>query len=518
MKTLLCFIACSLLYMPCIHSQARGSIKTSQEVITIKAATGKQPDGSNPSFPFDKAFTVLVIGANTQAIRHVYVYKTKLQGGRFNLYPDKTIPNVSSIPDFEAAVYTSNDTMQLSIPPVKPSMDFNFAVVRGFTKGNLKRAYELNEAVFANNNAVANAKFRELRDSAEDQVFNLNFFNYADVAAYTVFFNTTLLTTYQALHNPGNMQYTPFITDDEANDMQRYLYDEGMVMNESFRITEINRDVYATQLYDGTRSIKFTVGSAATNAVNYAERIANLQVSEDYFKKLYDSLNTVYTATAAATVLTLRNRVHDVIETLVTNRQFFENRLVEINQAMAGNENLSEVEVLVGSTIAKDLKTLGGNLFTMDVGFTTITSLDNRGRAVFLPKPYYGLNIYFRPVDKNTRRKSFPVSYPTTGNPDYTIASVNNVWTHLCLTIGLTFGSISNTKFDYMYNNAVLLIGPGYRVGRFIKFNAGAAFLKRTSKNPLISQKTFVGGAFVSMSADIDVIQGIRDFTNYIFK
>jgi hypothetical protein len=77
---------------------------------------------------------------------------------------------------------------------------------------------------------------------------------------------------------------------------------------------------------------------------------------------------------------------------------------------------------------------------------------------------------------------------------------------------------MSNSDFGNLYNNNSLLVGPAYRFARAFKVSAGASFLNRVSKNPIISEKETIIGGYVSLSVDIDFIQGLKDVTAILFK
>ncbi len=77
---------------------------------------------------------------------------------------------------------------------------------------------------------------------------------------------------------------------------------------------------------------------------------------------------------------------------------------------------------------------------------------------------------------------------------------------------------MQNKDFDNFYNGTSLLVGPAYRFARGFKVSAGVALLKRTSKNPLISEKKVVPGAYLSASVDMDFIQSLKDIKDILFK
>ncbi len=130
-----------------------------------------------------------------------------------------------------------------------------------------------------------------------------------------------------------------------------------------------------------------------------------------------------------------------------------------------------------------------------------------------MPTPYVGLSIYFRPIDKNTRRNSF--ARKRTGHDDG-IASHYSVRQHLSLNLGFTLASVPR-DFDNFYSGHSLMIGPSYRFARAFKFSVGAAFFKRSSSNPVISEKKVVGGFYAALSVDVDFVQGVKDITKLVF-
>ena len=89
---------------------------------------------------------------------------------------------------------------------------------------------------------------------------------------------------------------------------------------------------------------------------------------------------------------------------------------------------------------------------------------------------------------------------------------------HLSLTLGVSVGSITNADFENLYNKYSLLIGPAYRFNRALKVSMGVSMLRRTSMNPVISEKGVLVGGYISLSVDIDFIQGLKDITSLFYK
>lgn len=137
----------------------------------------------------------------------------------------------------------------------------------------------------------------------------------------------------------------------------------------------------------------------------------------------------------------------------------------------------------------------------LDVGYAYI---GNFSRFV----TYSGLNIYFRPVNKN-----IPLS------------RYKNVWdivaTRASLLVGVTVGSIekANVRKGIVGNSGIIL-GTGFRLNSWFRINGGALLYYRYDGNPIMNNDRYSAKAspFISASIDIDVQQLLGALGTSIFK
>jgi hypothetical protein len=496
-----------------------------QSEVLITYNTKSQTPVGSIIIPFDKKFTLQVPGCNTQNIKKVYAYQAELSNGRVALVPSPK--STAPVQDLEfnqdptGGVFTfrtSHDTLSIEFPPLKPEQLFEVAVVRSLTGDNLTKAYALNEAIYQGDATAIGSKFQVLKKADVNNSFHIEFLGY-DQSEYQAFYNSKLSDYYQSLHSSANYITRPFLKIEQVNYLEDVLSGQHIYLADIGRVARLIQENNTDAIFYGYQPVKYDNMADPTPAEDYATRSTNIKASMDFFSALIDSLDHSYALAKDASITGIRSQLVFVEDALAANKKFIDATFKHINDAMASDINLQEGDVLITSTIVKSVQTQGGNHFTMEFGLANIAAFNIENKLVYLPRPFYGINYYFRPIDKNTRKKDFPHRYPRKpGGPDYDIATERSFWQNFSVTVGLTFGAMTNTQFDNFFNNGILLAGGAYRIGKFFKVGTGVSLLKRQNKNPLISNKTAVAGFYINLSADIDLIQGVKDFTNLLFK
>lgn len=496
------------------YGQAKTSAKTSDAVVVYDKILYQPATGS--VIPFDKRFTLQIPHGGSPNITKVYVYKASFDGGARDIVGDRRKP---IFPDFDLPFKVSGDTLNIYFPAIEPQTSFEVAVVSSLNGSLTQMAAKLSEDIYNNDNTSAITDFQTLQDSAIDNAVGITYFQYRNnLPRYQLFYALQLSAIYNQLHNPGSYRVEPFPGIADINTLEAAFAANHLVFKDDNRLVRVLAASCERTILDGRRTMKYDNTTAQTPDGDFVTRMGNLQASLVFFDTLTNTINASLAINDNAAIRLIRDQVDSISVALRQNKKLIHDGLDNINTAITANTDLSAVDVLIGSTVAKDIKTAGGNIITMDLGLTNILTRDVQSKLVYIPKPYYGINIYFRPIDKNTREKDFPRRIAKGGNPQYRFASVNDPWMHLSFGVGLTFTPMTNSQFDNLFNSATLLLGPGYRIGRFVKIGTGLALMRRISKDPLISDKKVTGGYYLSMSADIDVVQGIKDFIQMIFK
>ena len=135
--------------------------------------------------------------------------------------------------------------------------------------------------------------------------------------------------------------------------------------------------------------------------------------------------------------------------------------------------------------------------FGLDVGLAVAPTI----HEVF---PYLGINIYFRPVNKNAlpprahtlwRRFSLLLGY---------------TWTDNLLRSGQRVGLFARNGGSSSAN-AMMVLGGGYRFTDTLKGAGGVLFFKEPNPNPLIPDTSLSTTPFLSLSWDWDIVATIKD-------
>lgn len=495
---------------------------------------------ADKAIPFDKPFVLIVENINTDGFIRASIIRTKSNAGNRELYPDiKDGSNLDFVFEKHQIVREKNK-LTLLVPALRPSVDFDILIEKKLSTRSIERAHVLDKLIFDNSmNPAAygfqwpqNAKdaFRSLRDSANnnrfkpsrdvfvvtglDEYFNNVYSKYS--SNYSNIVNHTGLVT-TATHGAGLV----FFSTAEMGLIGTAGPAAKKAFNDVFIIQQVEKESAFDDIMRGLRAMGYQPGSAPADPDEFEKRISNLSASVLFFDSLYRTMNELTAINASNG--SCRDHVKMILDLLLKNRK----TLGDENKAItAVLSRYKEAIWLIGTTHSKDLQTKSSSIFTLDAGFTGIRVRNLDNKIVFIPKLYWGVNIYFRGTDKNIRAKYVPKKKKP-GNVlseneqqycDYDVLTKKSIWTHLCLTIGFTFGSLDKQNFDNFFAGSSMLIGPSLRLTRSFRVSAGAVFLKRAELNPLLSDKKIVVGGFAGLSLDFDILHAIKSVSGMLFK
>jgi hypothetical protein len=137
---------------------------------------------------------------------------------------------------------------------------------------------------------------------------------------------------------------------------------------------------------------------------------------------------------------------------------------------------------------------------TLDLGAAYVWKLD---RVL----TYSGVNIYFRPVNKN-----IPLSHYS-GKDSFLVRS--------SLLVGITLNSVDKENVRKgLFGTSALVLGGGFRINPFLKISGGSMVYYSNSNNPLLpnDRYTTTFSPFISLSIDVDVKPLFGGIGEAIFK
>jgi hypothetical protein len=566
---------CTLIFQ---KVQAQNS-KLSEGLVIYNYDT-KTVEKGNP-IPFDRPFTMSIPKLSSKNIKTVELYETSFKHGHLELvgtrvFIDSTHLNSlaksnlrarrvvfnekysSTVVDANLEVNKRSDTLQLFFPPLKPNRNFDINIVTLLNPESRKLLIQSGIDLLTDT-AKARKLYDKFNSSTVDKIENSKYTTMT-FEQFKVFFVQHLRTACADIIATDYNKSSVFTLNDfQALELLIKL-NKLKPIKDRHLLVEVFKSNKLSELQVGTYDInKIFDPFAETDTSDVIQRIENLSANLTYLDSIIKQAGqlisigstTFCTGTLDADINLVYNNIRNIRLNTVCNLKRLSNNLEQINTAVDDDTRLANAIFLSGSTLTPDLKTAGANVLFMDAGLTNLMVPDIQNNLVNIPKLYLGVSIYFRSIDKNTRRNQFPLrrSYPhrlrveshgsmsidscgkmrvdsygipvdSRGNigPDFSVLAHRSIWQSLCLNMGLTLGPMKSKQFDNLYNDVSLMIGPAYRITRAFKVSAGVSFVNRSSRNPLISEMHPAIGGYFSLSVDIDFIQGIKEITSILLK
>ena len=506
--------------------------------------------------PFDRSFTLIIEKLSAKNIESIEAYEVAfIQGNRVlveNSFTDCDQKKRREIvKDMNLRFNPDGDTLRIFFPPVKPNKYFDVFLISKLPVHSRNALLDVNSKIAASD-PKAGEEFQAFSRSMVDKQFDKTVFAITDFSTYQQFYNTNLAPLYADIRDP--LQYTKggLLSELQVQAIDIATSKTEADFKDGNKLLEASKRSLWADLQLGLIDINkvFLPNNLGLTTMPYGHsRLKNMESNLAFFDSVYQRLNRVlskgdvYVTVGLVQVLTsnIRNDLSFLKNHLQTNYDFLKAKMKIVAARTDRDPRIRSGNYLAGNTVSSDLKTAGGNSLFLDAGISNIFAPGLNDRLVYMPKLYLGASIYFRPIDKNTRRNKFFKNFSPGENkgcrrtnhrnsdgsvesvsdsygPDYGIATKRSIWQRLSLNIGVTTGAMVNKDFENFFNETSLLVGPGCRLARGFKLSGGLALLRRTSKNPLKSDKQIVFGSYISLSADIDLIQGIKDITSILFK
>ena len=472
------------------------------------------------------ALTKLAAGINLTA--------TEIEAG------SQALRDVHSIKDISLLYTVSTDGLQVFFPPLQPNKVFDLLITSKLSALDQGGLLDVNALLFQSvadptKLAEAEGAFDQVRSHGLDPFLQRTAFD-VDFGEYQALYQQDFAATYTRLADPATFPLAPALSEAQLRAVALAAKNAPVRFPRLGAGMEMLSPGLAQAFQLGLLPVTGLYQRKPVDLASLHTRLVNLDANmmyADSLQHVVDAALLYQAGRVSPDLIAARTAVDGLRTGLRRNRALLANGLKLINQNLGGKKQLRQVSTLAGGTLASDLKTAGGNVLFLDAGLTDMVVPGLRDQVVHIPRLYSGVSIYFRPIDKNTRRNRFPKQFdpPPQGGldpdsdadarafgPDYGIVSRACVLQHLSLSLGFTLGALPNKDFDNLYNNMSLLAGPAYRFKRAFKVSAGVSLLMRTSKNPVESNKVVTPGVYVSLSSDIDFIQGLKDLTGALFK
>jgi|GEM_PF-4860398 len=516
------YILLSLVYLSsyCCTAQSL-NFPYAPDVIVFDLLSGR----TDKVIPFDKPFAIRVENFPAGKIKKIEVYQTHyFQGGR-DLVVDK---GTLSIPDIivKKRDYTKDkDKLTVFLPALKPNRDFDILVSLEISTDNFKLMEELNHVMYNAGgipditSVAVKTAFTSFIDGVNPQPFETKRFDFptASASIYCDSVFTPLVKADPKIFKPAGFKQCLQLSDE---DIQSFA---GSICSDCVQPVQLNmlenvllQNKYA-QIVNGILKIAPLEGQEEAADYQLSKRKENLGYSIAYFDTLLMAINDL-SARQPELYAGVRKKISDINTCLRENLKIIDELIKEVIDFLNHGEFYQSIW-LAGNTQSKDLVTKGSSIFVLDAGMALLGARDVNNDILKIPKLYWGVNIFFRPVDKNVKLKYLPAwKAKHSTDEDANIVAVQNIFQRMCLTVGFTLGSFRETNFENLYSGSTLLVGPSWRFGRALRVSAGLSVFRRLGANPTITDKKVATGTYFSTSLDFDLLQNIKTVTGLLFK
>jgi hypothetical protein len=266
-------------------------------------------------------------------------------------------------------------------------------------------------------------------------------------------------------------------------------------------------------ILDGILPVDYQLLTKPADLFDFDGRMKNLSATINYVDSLTGVINVLILRTGSDSLKTTLAAIKSFGDALKTKFTLIKKNNQRILDFIDNDDNIRQSLMLTGNAFAPDLLTRANFLITTDLGITNIWAKDNRNNVNWLPKLFFGVNIFFRRTDKNASMKDLPWKWRESG-----LLSSRNPWQYVSLSLGTTIGNMNNKSFDNLYNSFSFTLGPSVRLSKAFRFTGGMALLRRVRQNPLESDKEITWGPFAAFSIDVDLLTPAKNVTSLLFK
>ncbi len=481
------------------------------------------------TIPFDKPFKIEIDNIDTSGINYskVQLYEVIYAAGKRTL---KAPIGASTILPTDG-VTKSKNTITLSVPGIKAGKNFDILILRKISPSTITRALNLNKSILIDHAGQSAAliygsddlktAYNMLQDSVEDHRTGTQPRHIStDVNNIDTYYDNVFVPVATNYNNIKSM--APL-------DSATYSFDQtnfSVIVN---HLDERNLFYAKLSLYQkmfdngsfkdiskGLLSFDFKDPKKGAGEYDLELRIKNLSRNCGYIDSLLNMaarpLEAKYPGTFNPIVIKLQRLLPDMI----AKQAYLQTQKDDIINVFK-NHFPSQALWLNGTDDFTDLKVKGASIFTLDAGIMNIFTYDNYNKIVEIPKLFIGIDISLMPNDKTVDNK-YLRKLPDDATQQHTLESQPSFWRSTSLTIGVTLGAMQNTQFDNVTNGLSFTIGPSWRLYKAFRFGFGAAMLRRSDPNPLLSDKTITPGVYAGISIDFDLLDPIKNATSMIFK
>lgn len=407
---------------------------------------------------------------------------------------------------------TSESKYLIPVPALKPNSYIDIALIHKLSEPEFKSLYAIHNLIFEDNDyrnissisSDYSTKFNEaciaygeFKSKLEEQIYSSKrqYFN-ESFDGYMSFFKKNILPIYNSIENEDFTKNSKDINLHQLEVVSTRISSIGGELDDIAKLYTLAKE--KKRILKGMISIEHT---EETKQFDFANRSQNITSSLQIITKAIVEANKVKALDVNSVIVNnLLNSLISIKNKLAENKNFLLEKDNKIKKQLSQQYKYSEW--LSTTTIEQDIKIRNGQTIIPDFGLINIIAFQNDGSIYYIPRPYIGINLHLRPIDKDQSFKTL---------------EKRSFWHYSSISLGLTLGKIDERGFSDFYNSMSLAIGYNLRVSKQIRVGFGTVLLREEDENPIISRKKIEPALYGNVSFDFNLFETIGKLATKIF-
>lgn len=410
----------------------------------------------------------------------------------------------------------SKNNLKILMKPLRPGKWYVFRIRHAVTESDIRILEEVNILLYNHQITLAKAKYEAWVDSKTEN--NDSFIKFRirlgmmPFDDYKNFFYTDLYYYYRFLLDDNTIEDANLfecikseykniencILECECDNIKGELFQadvKDLLIPLSHLFSIADNDELKNNFQLGLYNTRNLLSRDFCTMDDIQTRVSNYQKSIDDIKNIIAFISLeICNSMNGDNKINLIESLDHLLSRLDSNmKQLIEYRIL-VKRNLKDNDFLFGTTRAIAGGYVEQIKTAAGNYIIPDFGVLGMISPAN---GTFYVRPYWGVNISFRAINKHTAFRLIPNK---------------TLWHYLSMTIGLTAGSLDGEKIGDLYKGMSFVNGIGIRPSRFFRISVGYVLYKRDNPNPILTQQ-ITAMPYVSFSVDIDIVDLISKIT-----
>lgn len=476
-----------------------------QEVFEVDSITYK----INKELPFDRPF-ILKVKDKDRSVKIIHIYQIQQRRDAVVFKEFGALNNKKDVGSTGLKFDRQKENILIRVPSLRPNSNIEIRLFHTFEGGNLDDLFAVFKKYDNRLPSDGDKLLEQLLNRLEPEMLGEQFTSFGGRsweehyrAQLRVFFFDSLQNHFNDIENKSfNLGLSEFTNTNMELIESRASLTLKLGTEKLRAFWRLYNQSLLPDFENGRLLIESSQITPKAPDFSLVQRNSNLSKNVKFMNELLAELDDI-NARDGGVLTELDNMISQLrsaIITFETNRKWLSDKLKAIKTIIDSEKNIMYSDWYTGGNQIPNLKSAGSYSIIPEIGLAGIYA-NGHSTDELLVRPYIGVGIYFRPVDKNIPFSNFS----------------NSFWHRTSIDLGLTVSKLNTgdgqSEFSDLYNNMSVLTGVKYKATRAVSFSMGFAWTQQIDSNPLIDDKSIVALPYFSLSLDVDFASALSKLT-----